>query len=315
MSQNIFVTGATGVIGRHVVPELVRLGHRVTAIGRSDTKRAQLAAMGATAIAPPVNAQSRIDESLARRALDGHDTVINLATHMPPSSIQMMLPWEWRENDRVRRDDSAALVSAAIAVGTRRFLQESFGPVYKDAGTKWIDETWPIEPTKYNLSVRDAERSAERFSESGGTGIVLRFGAFYGPDALLRDMISVIRRGWSPLPGPANAFCSSVAQEDAASATVALAINQVAAGIYNVCDDEPITRGEWAATLASAVGAPRPRTMPGWMTRLGGSTMQLLSRSQRMSNAKIKQATGWSPRWPSAREGLPHAARLLTAGK
>jgi nucleoside-diphosphate-sugar epimerase len=312
MTDRIFVTGATGEVGRRLVPELVRLGYHVTAVGRSDEKRAFLAKLGATPVPSPANRDGRISIPLAAKAVAGHAAVINLATHMPPSSVKMMLPWEWRENDRIRRDDSAALVTAAIDAGVGRFIQESFAPVYADRGDDWIDETCPIEPVKYNRTVVDAERSAERFTAAGGIGVVTRFAGFYGPDQLLRDMVNVVRKGWSPVPGPPQTFWSSCAHEDAASAVVATLNSGVAAGIYNVCDDEPLHRIEWTATLARAAGAPMPKSMPGWLAKFNG-TMDLLSRSQRMSNAKLKRASGWTPRWKSAREGLPNAVAMLNA--
>lgn len=308
-AQRVFVTGATGVVGKYVVPTLVALGHRVTAVGRTPESRARLAAAGAEAV--PLDL---FDGEAARRALAGHDVVINLATHMPASAAQMLLPWAWRENDRVRRDGSAVLADAALAAGVPRFVQESFAPVYEDGGDRWIDETWPQRPVAHSRTVLDAERSAARVTEGGGAGVVLRFAGFYGPDPFLRDMIGVARKGWSPLPGPATAYWSSVSHEDAAAATVAAL--GVPAGAYNVCDDEPLTRRAWLDALAEAVGGGLrrvPRTTPGWVAKLGGSSVELLSRSQRMSNAKLKAATGWVPRWPTAREGLRDAVRALAS--
>lgn len=131
---------------------------------------------------------------------------------------------------------------------------------------------------------------------------MLRFAAFYGPDSrVLHDMIDVIRKGWAPLPGSRSAFISSVAHDDAATAVVATL--NAPSGTYNVSDDEPLTRGEWMDSLAAALGVRPPRPIPDWLTRLGGSTMELLSRSVRMSNAKLRSATGWAPRYPSVREG------------
>jgi 2-alkyl-3-oxoalkanoate reductase len=302
-AQSIFVTGATGVIGRRVVPELVRRGHRVTAVGRSPEKRAALERMGATAVALDM-----YDIAAATRALAAHDTVINLATHIPASSFKMLFRRSWRENDRVRREGSAALVSAALAAGVTRFIQESFAPTYEDGGAAWIDEQWRVRPVAYNQSVLDAERSAERFSSGGGTGVVLRFAAFYGPDPLLRAMVDVVRKGWCPLPGKPDAYISSIAHEDAASATIA-AID-LPGGIYNVCDDEPLTRRAWANALASAAGAKPPKLMPAWIGRMT-SLLELLSRSERMSNQKLRAASGWAPRWRSAAVGLPAAVAEL----
>lgn len=311
MAERVFVTGATGVMGRRVVPELVRLGYDVTAVGRTDERRATLAKMGATPIAPPTDSNGRISTALAAKVLVGHTVVVNLATHMPPTTTKMLLPWEWTENDRVRRDDSAALVEAARITGVRQFIQESFALVYEDGGDRWIDESCPQRPVKYNRTVLDAEASATRFTTAGGAGVVMRFAGFYGPDQLLRDMIGVVKKGWSPLPGRGDAFASSVAHEDAATAVVMALHGKISAGAYNICDDEPLRRAEWVNVLAAAAGVGAPKTMPAWLTKLAGSGVELLSRSLRMSNAKFKRATGWSPRWSSAREGLSDAIRAL----
>jgi len=298
----VLVTGATGVVGRLAIPKLLERGYRVTAVGRTAAKHSELTALGAEAIALDM-----FDLDAARRAMAGHDAVINLATHMPASTFRMLLPWSWRENDRVRRDGSAVLVHAALHGGVSRFIQESFAPIYEDGGTQWIDEGWPQRPTRYNQTVLDAERSAAQFTAAGRTGVVLRFAGFYGPDALLGALIGVVRRGWAPLPGRADAYWSAVSHEDAASAVVAAL--EVPAGAYNVCDDEPLTRREWADVLADAAGAPRPKLLPRWMALLGGATMELLSRSQRMTNARLKGVSGWSPRWRSARDGVRAAVR------
>lgn len=302
---NVFITGATGVIGRRVVPILAGAGHRITAVGRSPDKRAYLERLGARAISLDL-----FDPGAVQRALGdaAPNAVVNLATHMPASTFAMLLPWSWKENDRVRREGAALLANAAHAVGATRFIQESFAPAYKDGGAAWIDETWPMRPAPYNRTVLDAERSAARFTERGGSGVILRFAGLYGGDAMLRDMLRVARRGWAPLPGAAGAYWSSIAHADAASAVVAAL--DVPAGIYNVCDDEPVTRREFADVAAKAAGAAKPpRLMPTWLAALGGKTMELLSRSQRMTNRKLKDASGWGPAWPSVREGIPAAAR------
>jgi nucleoside-diphosphate-sugar epimerase len=248
------------------------------------------------------------DRESVRRAVRGHDAIVTLATHMPPSTFKMLLPWAWRENDRVRREGSASLVDAAIAEGVARFVQESFAPVYPDCGDAWIDEGAPLSPVRYNRTVVDAERSAERFTASGGVGVVLRFAGFYGPDAFtLHAMCDMVRRGWSPLPGAPDGFASSVAHDDAAAAVVAAL--GIPAGAYNVVDDEPVRRREYAGVIAATLGVAPPRPTPAWMTRLMGSVGELLSRSERMSNRKLRAASAWVPKFPSVRVGLPSAIR------
>jgi len=301
--MRIFITGASGVIGRRAVPLLVDAGHRVTAVGRSPEKLAALGKAGAE----PVTLD--LFEALGvRHALEGHDAVVNLATHMPSSIARMMLPWSWRENDHVRREGSAILVDAAIDAGVTWFVQESFAPAYPDRGDAWIDETTPLAPVRYNRSIFDAEASAARFAAGGGVGVILRFAAFYGPDAFtLREAADMVRRGWSPLPGSPDAFVSSISHDDAASAVVA--VLDAPSGIYNVSDDEPVTRQVYAAVIADAIGVPAPRPLPGWATRLMGSIGELGSRSERICNHKLRTATKWWPRFRSVREGLTAALK------
>lgn len=303
--MRLFVAGATGVVGRRLVPLLVAAGHRVTAVGRSPGKRAALARLGAA----PVEVDLFDREGVARR-LEGHGAVINVATHIPPSSGRMLLRSAWKENDRIRREASANLATAALAAGAGRFVQESFAPIYADGGDRWVDESWPLRPVRYNRSVLDAERAAAEFTAKGGVGVVLRFAAFYGNDAFhVPDAIAIIRKGWAPLPGAPAAFFSSIHHDDAATAV--LAALRARAGAYNVADDEPLSRREYVDSLAAAVGAPPPRLLPLWLTRLGGSLAELLSRSLRISNRKLREETDWAPAFPSVREGWPEVVRLL----
>ena len=295
--MKIFMTGATGVIGRHAVPLLVQGGHRVTAIGRTPEKRARLQGAGADAVDVDL-----FDPRAVERSVAGHDVVINLATHIPHSGTAMFLPGAWRENDRIRRDGSRILADAAIACGIPRFIQESFGLMYADAGEAWIDETGTVQPARYNLTTLDAERSAERVTRSGGAGVVLRFAGLYGPDSpLAHELIGHVRRGRAPLPGSPEAYFSSVTNDDAASAVVAAL--DLRAGIYNVADDEPLRRREYLDTLAQALGVAPPKLPPAWLMALGGSLAKLMGRSVRISNRKLRDAAGWWPRSPSAREG------------
>lgn len=290
MTKKIFVTGATGVIGRRVVPRLVAAGHRVTAVGRTPEKRAELERQGVRAIALDLS-----DQPAVNAAVQGCDVVINLATHIPPSS-RALWPGAWRENSRVRRELSATLATAALAGSVGRFIQESFAPIYADGGDRWLDEASPVRPARYSRTVLDAEAAAAR-----AHGVVLRFAFFYGSDSdFSRDGIAMVRRGWAPLLGVPESYFSSIHHDDAASAvTTALELEP---GIYNVADDRPVTRREYADAIAAAVGTKPPRFFPRWMVKLTGSLGETLSRSQRMANRKLR-AAGWAPRYPNALEG------------
>ena len=244
--MKVFITGATGVIGRRAVPLLLKAGYEVSAAIHSAEHSSPLTQLGARPLVADL-----FDGRALERTLAGHDAVVNLATHMPSSMLRSLLPGAWRENDRLRRDASRILVDAALADGVGRFVQESFAPVYPDRGDAWIDEDVPIEPTRYNRSVADAEASARRFAAAnGGAGVVLRFAGFYGPDAFQSlTMIEAVRKGFAPLPGRPDAFYSSVSHDDAATAVVAAL--GLPAGAYNVADDEPLRRRDMANVIAA----------------------------------------------------------------
>src|SRR4030095_13986590 len=114
----------------------------------------------------------------ARGSFAGHQAVLNLATHVPHTTLGTLFRRGWRENDRIRSVASAVLVDAAIAAGVERFVHKTCAPVYPATGDLWIDETVPLQPVSYNLSILDAERSAERFAATGRPAVVLRFGGF-----------------------------------------------------------------------------------------------------------------------------------------
>jgi nucleoside-diphosphate-sugar epimerase len=229
----------------------------------------------------------------------------------------MLMARSWAENDRIRRTGSANLVDAALAAGVKRFVQESFAPAYPDCADRWIDEAMPLQPVAYNRTLLDAEGSAARFTAEsrGGAGVVLRFGAFYGPDSrVLIDMVRILRRGWAPLPGSPGAFLSPISHDDAAAAA-AVAL-YFPAGVYNAVDDEPVTRREYFDTLASALGVPPPKFPPHWTVHLLGSAGELLSRSQRISNRKLRNTAAWAPRFPSVGEGWRDVVpALVKAGR
>jgi nucleoside-diphosphate-sugar epimerase len=246
------------------------------------------------------------DPAALHAAVRGHDVVVNVATHIPHPPWRVVLRKAWAENDRIRREGSANLVDAAIAGGAARFIQESFAPIYPDGGERWLDESTPLAPTAYNRTVLDAERSARRFTESGRVGIVLRFGAFYGPDAAhLADTIRMVRKGRAPLPGEPGAYISSCAHDDAAAAVAAAFAAE--AGVYNVVDDEPLTHRDYVDSLAAVLGVPPPRLPPNWVTPFFGSIGKLLARSLRISNLRFRASSAWAPRYPSVREGWPSA--------
>src|SRR5262249_36538438 len=154
----------------------------------------------------------------------------------------------------------------------------------------WIDEETPLEPSDYNGTVLDAEASVVRFTAAGRAGVVLRFAAFYGPDAMqMRTYIAAVRRGWAPPPGAPDAYISSASHDDAAAAAVAAL--RAPAGAYNVVDDQPLRRRDCFAALAENLGVRPPRFLPRWATPLFGAVGEAMARSLRIANGKLKSKT------------------------
>lgn len=294
--MRIFVAGATGVIGRRLIPMLVSAGSEVTAVARTRAKGEQLERQGAT----PVEVDL-FDALAVKDAVAGHSTVINVATKIPSGS-KIFLPGAFKENIRIRMEASRNLSNAAIATRAQRFVQESFAPAYPDRDDEWIDEDVPIMPAHYIESVVDAESAARTFTRSGGAGVVLRFSWLYSHDSsLTRDTVNFVRKGIAPVFGGGDAFMSSIWADDAAAAVFASL--RVPAGCYNITDNTPMRRREAFDILARELGVKRPRILPTWLSKLTGSVGDTLGRSHRLSNAKFRQASGWMPRVPSVVQG------------
>lgn len=280
--MRIFVAGATGVLGMRVVPLLVADGHEVRALARTPEAAASLREQGAE----PVPADL-FDPASLEPAVDRVDAVVNLATRIPDVN-RMMLPGAWRENDRIRTDGVRTLVAAADRAGVPRFVQESITFLYADGGDDWLTEDAPLEPAGVIASARTAERTVARFESQG---VVLRFATLVAPESPhARDLVVAARRGFVPLISSAEQFEAFVHADDAAAAVVASL--GAPPGVYNVSEDEPALKGEHAAALGQAIGREvrLPPRLVGKLPR-----MSLRDRSWRVSNRRLRDATGWRP--------------------
>jgi len=304
----VFVAGGTGAIGGHAVPALIAAGHAVTALARSDERAVRLSEQGAA----PVRV-SIFDRVALTRAMAGHAAVVNLASAIPPMT-QFMRTRAWRDNDRVRSEGSAALVDAALDAGVGRVVQESVSMLYPDRGADWIDEGVPTDRYPMARANLAAEASAQRFSDAGGTAVVLRFGWFYGPGATHSEqLLALARRHVCVQLGRADGYVSSIHMVDGATAVVAAL--HAPEGTFNVVDDEPLTKRAYADALAAAARTNVWLRAPGRAALLLGDRSTSLTRSVRVSNRKLRAATDWAPRYPSAREGwLATAAALRERG-
>lgn len=301
--MRIFVAGATGVLGRRVVPALVDHGHEVVAVARGADKAAGLRAHGADAV--PVDL---FDAGAVATAVAGSDAVVNLATAIP-STGRMLRRSAWRTNDRLRTEASRNLVDAALATGAGRYVQEALGFMYGDHGATWIDEDAPLQVPSFAEAVLEAEAQARRFGEQGRGAVVLRFAMFYAADSpQTAQMVQTARRGLYGLPGPADAYQSWVHIDDAAAAVVAAVTGPP--GTYNVVEDHPLTNREHLDVLTTLLGR-RLRTPPSWMAV--GEQLRLSLRSQRVSNRRLRERTGWRPTFGSRRDGWADVLAHLDA--
>lgn len=296
--MRVFVAGSTGVIGHRAVRALVAAGHEVTAAVRSPAKAAYARSLGATAVEVSI-----FDPAALRAAVAGHDAVCNLATHIPPLA-RAADPRAWEENSHIRTEGSHNLVDAALAANAGVYVQESIAFLYGDHGDEWVDAaSTPILDNRFSEPVRAAESEAKRFADAGGRGVVLRFGMFLAPDSeQMLTMARSARRGLSVYPGDANGFFPSIHADDAAAAVVAALTAPT--GTYDVVDDEPLRRRDQRAALGAAVGRRRLFQM-----RAPKALVGPLADGQRVSNQRFREATSWSPSFPSVRVAWPATVR------
>jgi nucleoside-diphosphate-sugar epimerase len=293
-----FMTGATGALGVPTVRALVAAGHDVRGVARNDSKAEQLRAAGAEPVVVDV-----FDRDGLVAAVEGSDAILHLATNVPPLA-KAGLPPAWKTHNRLRTETTRHLIDAARVHGVSRLVKESVTFAYPDSGDAWIDESVPVdEAIKMLQPTIEGERLVEAYDGVDGVGVVLRFGLFYGPHARSVDeALRTARLRRFPWPGPEAAYLSSVHLDDVATAVVAAL--GAPGGLYNVVDDDPVTKREYVDAFAAAFGLPRLKLLPARTVRtVSGSRGRMFTASQRVSNRKFRDASGWAPAYPSVREG------------
>jgi len=317
--MKVFVAGATGVLGRALVPQLVARGHDVVGMTRSESKEDLVRSLGARpvvadALDPDAVAQavtSAEPEVIVHQltALSGKPSIRD-ARHPDRSPMAQM-------TNRLRTEGTDNLLAAGRAVGARRFVAQSFGSFrFARTGGPVQTEADPLDPDP--PGVRPPGLEAFLYLERAvtaiewGEGLALRYGGFYGPGtgiSLAPDaqMAGPIRKRRFPIVGDGGGVWSLVHIEDAAAAT-AIAVEHGQPGVYNVVDDDPAPVREWLPVLASALGAKPPRRIPRWLGRLaaGEVATRMLTEARGASNEKAKRELGWQLRYPSWRQGFAH---------
>jgi nucleoside-diphosphate-sugar epimerase len=305
--MKIFVAGGTGVLGRASLHALIEAGHQVRATARGNEKSELVRRLGAE----PLDVDL-FDESAVRQAVSGSDAVLRLATKIP-SLTKMRSRRSWDETNRLRTEGAQILVDAAIAENVAVYVHESITFVYQDGGNKWLTEDAPVDDAGTSIlrATLEGEQHALRFSKTGRRGIVLRFGGFYGADApSTSELVNMARHHLLFFFGSGSNYFSSIYVPDAGRA-VAAALT-APRGIYNVCDDAPVPFAEYLRTFAASMGVPSPIRLPSFLSKwMFGDVFKYLSRSQRVSNARLKQVSTWTPHVRTVSEGWPIVAAQL----
>lgn len=294
--MKILVLGASGVAGRSVVPHLLASGHDVAAQARTAVRLRPLADAGAT----PVPADAS-DPQVLRQLLRGRDAVYDLRVSIPPTA-RAAIPGSWRQYAWLRGTGCGLVVDAALEVGVPRVIRDTVTMVYASGGDSWLDENHPARAHGSLAANLAAERHLARLTSGGGQGVAIRFGGFYGPgDNFSRNVIAAARNGRALFTGAADGWTSATHTTDVGTALAAALT--LPAGIYNAVDDEPLTRRDLLDIIAHAAGRPL-HTFPRWSAWFASSPVRSLSRSHRVSNARLR-SLGWAPAVPSRRQGWP----------
>jgi nucleoside-diphosphate-sugar epimerase len=306
--MRVFVAGASGAIGQRLVPQLVTRGHQVVATTRSPEKIARLRALGAEPVIVDGLNALEVGEAVARAE---PDAIVHQMTALAGMSDWRRFDRGFAITNRLRTTGTDHLLGAAKAAGVRRFVAQSYTgwPNIREGGpVKTEDDPLdPHPPAQQSQSLAAIRHVEEVVRAAPLEGLVLRYGAFYGPGAS-EQLLTMVRRRALPIVGPGSGMWSWIHFDDAAVATVA-ALERGAPGLYNIVDDEPAPVAEWLPFLANAIDAPPPWHVPVWLGRLatGEVGVSMMTQIRGSANAKAKRDLGWRPQWSSWRDGFRHA--------
>ena len=321
--MKVFVAGATGVLGRALVPQLVARGHEVVGMTRSASKQDLVRSLGARPVVADALDPDAVAQAVASAepevivheltALSGTMSVRD-ARHPERSLVAIM-------TNRLRTEGTDHLLAAGRAVGARRFVAQSFGAFrFARTGGPVLTEADPLDPRPAGGAAAGVEgllylEQAVTTIE-WGEGLALRYGGFYGPGTAISlapdaQMAAPIRKRRFPIVGDGGGVLSHVHIDDAAAAT-AVAVEHGRPGIYNIVDDEPAPVREWLPVLASALDAKPPRRIPRWLGRLaaGEAATVMMTEARGASNEKAKRELGWTAALCELAAGLRAGARL-----
>jgi 2-alkyl-3-oxoalkanoate reductase len=302
--MRVFLAGATGAVGRRLVPRLVERGHVVIGTTRTAGKAAELRALGAEPVVVDGLDAAGIGEAVARAE---PDAIIHQMTALAGTPDLRRFDRWFAHTNELRTRGLENLLAAAQATGVPRVVAQSFtGWNNARTGGPVKTEDDPLDPAPLKWQ-RESLAAIQALEAAVSTeGIALRYGALYGPGAS-DELVALVRARKFPVVGDGAGVWSFTHLDDAASAAVA-AVEQGGRGVYNVVDDDPAPASAWLPCLAEAVGAAPPRHVPAWLARLaaGAVPVRWMTEGRGASNARFKAEFDWQPIWPSWREGFRH---------
>jgi nucleoside-diphosphate-sugar epimerase len=307
--MRVFLAGATGAIGRQLVPLLLGDGHQVIGMTRSSQRAQALRAAGAE----PVVADA-LDREAVVEAVRGTrpDAIVHQLTAIPALIDPRRIERDFVLTDRLRTEGTHNLLAGAREAGTQRVVAQSIAFMYAPGpnGALHVETDPQLDPEHAPRSFRRTAGAVAELERSvlDASGIVLRYGYFYGPgSSIARDggMGDALRKRRIPIVGPGTGVWSFIHVEDAARATVA-ALGRTGPAVYNIVDEQPAPVAEWLPAFAQALGAPKPLKVPTLLARpLAGSYgIQTMVHVQGADGSKARRELDWQPRYPSWREGF-----------
>jgi nucleoside-diphosphate-sugar epimerase len=309
--MRIFLAGATGVVGQRLMPALLAEGHEVVAMTRTAAKADGLRAAGAL----PVVADA-LDRDAVMGAVLGAEpeVIVHQMTALADLTNLKHFDRVFTTTNRLRTDGTRHLLDAARAAGTRRLIAQSYTgwPFAREGGPiKAEDAPLDPEPPRSQQESLAAIRELEALVGEADDveGVVLRYGGFYGPGTSLStdgEMTELVRRRRLPVVGSGEGRWSFTHIDDAAGGVLSALAPGGPTGVFAIVDDEPARSADWLPALASALGAPAPRLVPAWLGRIaaGEAVVAMMTTSRGASNERARRVLGWTPQWPTWREGF-----------
>jgi 2-alkyl-3-oxoalkanoate reductase len=313
--MHILLAGATGAVGRTLIPTLREHGHTVSGTTRSAARSEALRALGAEPVV--MDGLDRASVLAAVRAVEP-DVIVHQMTALTDTDLRHF-DRAFAVTNRLRTEGTEHLLAAAAETGVSRIVAQSYtGWPYARTGGPVKSESDPLDPDPPK-GMTETLAAIRRLEElvTGADGVILRYGGFYGPGTGVaeggKELEDVRRRRW-PVVGDGGGIWSFAHIEDVATATIAAIERATPGEIYNICDDDPAPVREWLPALAQAVGARPPRHLPVWLARLaaGPALVSMMTEIRGASNAKAKAEFGWTPEWPTWREGFASLTRRRT---